>query len=277
VTRKHKPSYAPHSLLGPAVDAKSVADIVDPVDFILNGLPSAFGAAYVKRAFRILDHAIGRGVPLIIAVAGPVTISNQHRGWLIPLIEAGWVAYLTTTDAVCYHDGHDSLEPSPERVIREVAIAGKDREHRAAEIIRVTNTGFRETVLFDQDRMLTAFLRQPEVQRRMTGTEFRNLLGKYYDAQERAFKVQPGLLATCYKHSVPVFVGAPGDGSVFLNSVKLWALTRLGQGEHRFELDLHEEVFESCAYHYWALHHGGRKPIPGARSPATRWARRSSR
>jgi deoxyhypusine synthase len=53
---------------------------------------------------------------------------------------------------------------------------------------------------------------------------------------------------------VPIFVGAPGDGSVFLNSMKLWAMHRAGLiPEYGFDLDLHAEVFEACAYHRWGL------------------------
>ena len=53
---------------------------------------------------------IGTGCPLTVSIAGPVTVSGQHLAWLIPLIETGWVAYISTTDAVCYHDGHRSLD-----------------------------------------------------------------------------------------------------------------------------------------------------------------------
>jgi deoxyhypusine synthase len=54
--------------------------------------------------------------------------------------------------------------------------------------------------------------------------------------------------------AVPVFVGAPGDGSVFLNSMKLWAMQKAGLiPKYDFELDVHAEVFESCAYHFWGL------------------------
>jgi deoxyhypusine synthase len=52
---------------------------------------------------------------------------------------------------------------------------------------------------------------------------------------------------------LPVFIGAPADGSVFLNSVKLWTLARLGKIKYGFDYDLHEDVFESCAYHHWGL------------------------
>jgi deoxyhypusine synthase len=51
-----------------------------------------------------------------------------------------------------------------------------------------------------------------------------------------------------------VLVGAPADGSVFLNSMKLWAMRNAGLLDgYAFELDLHGEVFEACAYHRWGL------------------------
>jgi deoxyhypusine synthase len=36
--------------------------------------------------------------------------------------------------------------------------------------------------------------------------------------------------------------------------MKMWALNQTGLGEpYKFELDLHAEVFEACAYHHWGL------------------------
>lgn len=239
-------------LLGPPVEVKPVTDVRTPEELLLHCMP-AFGGAYVRRIYGILDQAIGAGVPLIVSVSGPVTVSNQHRAWLIPLLETGWIAYITVTDAACYHDGHDSLHAFRERPIREVAIEGMDEAYGEAKVIRVTDTGFKEQLLFDQDRMITTVLRRPDLQRKMTGTEFRHLLGKYYAAQEEAHGVRPGLLSTCWKLGIPVFVGAPGDGSAYLNHVKLWALKERGIIDHRFELDVAAEVFESCAYHYWGL------------------------
>jgi deoxyhypusine synthase len=65
--------------------------------------------------------------------------------------------------------------------------------------------------------------------------------------------LKPGLMSTCAEMELPVFIGAPADGSVFLNSVKLWTLARLGKIKYGFDYDLHEDVFESCAYHHWGL------------------------
>jgi deoxyhypusine synthase len=213
----------------------------------------AFGGGYLRRFYKILDEAVGAGVPLTLAVAGPVTVSGQHQAWLNPLLETGWFAYLSTTDAVCYHDGHRSLDGHRDAV-HEVPIFGDDGALRDDKTIRVTDMAFDEDVLLDQDRLLTAALQQPEFQHKMTGTELRSRLGALYAAQESKNGADEGLLALCHRMAIPIFVGAPGDGSVFLNSMKLWAMRRAGLvASYDFDLDLHAEVFEACAYHYWGL------------------------
>ena len=210
----------------------------------------AFGGAYLRRIYAILDRALGLGCPLTVSVAGPVTVSGQHLAWLIPLLESGRVAYISTTDAVCYHDGHRSLDEHRDDPVHEVPIFGDDARLRDEKTIRVTDMAFDEDVLLDQDRFLSAMLSRPEFQRKMTGTELRYLMGSYYGAQEQKNGVPAGLLSTCHRLGIPVFVGAPADGSVFLNSMKLWAMREAGLlPEYGFELDMHAEVFEACAYH----------------------------
>jgi deoxyhypusine synthase len=224
------------------------------LDELLTHCLPAFGGAYLRRIYSILDTAIGSGCPMTLAIAGPVTVSSQHLTWLLPLLETGWIAYLSTTDAVCYHDGHRSLDAYKDGPFHEVPVFGDDGALRDERTIRVTDMAFDEDVLLHQDSFVTACLQRPEFQKRMTGTEMRHLLGRLYAEQESKTGVPQGLLATCNRMAIPVFVGAPGDGSVFLNSMKLWAMQKAGLiAEYRFELDLHMEVFESCAYHYWGL------------------------
>jgi deoxyhypusine synthase len=214
----------------------------------------AFGGAILRRVYSILDRAVGQGCPLTLSISGPVTVSGQHQAWLIPLLETGWIAYISTTDAVCYHDGHRSLNAHTKDPIYEVPIFGDDGALRDEGVIRVTDMGFAEEVLLDQDKFLTAVLQRPEFQKRMTGTELRYRLGAFYGEQERRNGVAPGLLSTCNRLGIPIFVGAPSDGSVFLNSMKLWAMKAAGLiPDYAFDLDLHGEVFEACAYHYWGL------------------------
>ena len=229
-------------------------DECETLDELFKHCLPAFGGAYLRRIYQILDRAIGLGCPLTLAISGPVTVSGQHQAWVIPLLETGWIAYLSTTDAVCYHDGHRGLDAYKSGPIHEVPIHSNDAALRDEGTIRVTDMAFDEGVLLDQDRFLSALLARPEFQRRMTGTELRYLLGKFYAAQETRLGVNPGLLATCHRLAIPVFVGAPADGSVFLNSMKLWAMRETGLiPQYGFDLDLHAEVFEACAYHRWGL------------------------
>lgn len=235
------------------VSVRRVDECASLDELLVNCLP-AFGGAFLRRIYSILDNAIGSGCPLTVSVAGPLTVSSQQLSWMNPLLETGWVAYLSTTDAICYHDGHRALDEFKSGPFHEVPIFGDDGALRDERTIRVTDMAFDEDVLLHQDRFISACLRRPELQKRMTGTELRYLLGSMYAAQEAKHGIAPGLLSRCHQMAIPVFVGAPGDGSVFLNSMKLWAMQRAGLIErHAFELDLHAEVFESCAYHYWGL------------------------
>jgi deoxyhypusine synthase len=228
-------------------------DECETFDEVLRHCFPAFGGAFLRRIYTILDTAIGHGCPLTVAVSGPVTVSGQHQAWLIPLLETGWVAYVSTTDAACYHDGHRSLNAHRDPIF-EVPIWGDDGALRDERTIRVTDMAFDEDVLLDQDKFLTAMLQRPEFQRAMTGTELRYRMGAFFAEQERHNNVPSGLLSTCQRMAIPILVGAPADGSVFLNSMKLWAMKRAGLlASYEFQLDLHAEVFEACAYHRWGL------------------------
>jgi len=83
----------------PQVNVRRVDECGTLDDLFRHALP-AFGGAALRRVYAILDQAIGKGCPLTLSISGPVTVSGQHFTWLIPLLETGWVAYLSTTDAV---------------------------------------------------------------------------------------------------------------------------------------------------------------------------------
>ena len=172
-------------LMGREVTGKPVTSCADLNEVFSGSLP-AFGGAYLRRVYEVMKQVIEKRIPLVVTCAGPITVSDQHRAWLIPLLRAANTAYITVTDAICYHDGHDCLRKSDERPIREVALFGDDAKLRENGVIRVTDTGFDEQVLFDQDAVLTEVLQRPEFQKRMTTTERNYLLGKYYAEREGA-------------------------------------------------------------------------------------------
>src|SRR5579871_5589469 len=183
----------PHSPHRHPVRVRRVDECATLDEIFRHCLP-AFGGAYLRRVYTILDRAIGMGCPLTLSISGPVTVSGQHFAWLIPLLETGWVAYISTTDAVCYHDGHRSLGAHPDP-IHEVPIQSDDAALRDEGTIRVTDMAFDESVLLDQDRFISACLARPEFQKKMTGTELRYRLGACYTAQEQRNGIPAGLLA----------------------------------------------------------------------------------
>src|ERR1700688_4672668 len=123
-------------------------DECDTLDELIRHCFPAFGGAFLRRIYTILDSAIGMGCPITLAISGPVTVSGQHQAWLIPLLETGWIAYLSTTDAVCYQDGHRSLD-GRKNPIFETPIWGDDGALRVERTIRVIAMAFDEDVLGD--------------------------------------------------------------------------------------------------------------------------------
>ncbi|HNH48896.1 MAG TPA: deoxyhypusine synthase family protein, partial [Myxococcota bacterium] len=88
----------------------------------------------------------------------------------------------------------------------------------------------------------------------MTTAEFHYLLGKHlYEIETKIGVDQHSLLATAYKHAVPIFVGAPQDGSIFLNVVKLRAV--LGDS-FKFSLDVAADVHAMAAVQWMAQRQG---------------------
>jgi len=214
-------------------------------------------AAYVGRqertAYDLMRRSVEEDCTIFLTLSGAMTPAGLHQSCLIPLIERGVVNALTTTGANLYHDAHRIIG----HAIREVNPNAGDLQLRLARVIRIYDLGFWEEALLDTDRLFSALMQGPDYQRRMTTPEFHALLGRDIGAMEQALKVkQPSLLSSCFKHGVPIFVGAVQDGSIFLNAVKL---RRLFPEQFKFEIDINEDVYLMAAVQHWARHHGSKR------------------
>jgi deoxyhypusine synthase len=214
-------------------------------------LEHAFGA-YVGRqertAFELMRRAYDEGCSVFLTLSGAMTPAGLHQSCIIPLIERGVISALTTTGANLYHDAHRIIGHG----IREVNPNAGDLQMRLARIIRIYDLGFWEEALLDTDRLFSAIIRGPEFQRKMTTPEFHYLLGKAVCGIEKQLGVkQPSLLSTCYKHAIPIWVGAVQDGSIFLNVVKL---KRLLGDAFKFELDINDDVYSMAAMQHFCRH-----------------------
>ena len=248
-------------MLGAQVSTRAIETCASMHDAFL-ALPRACGASTQAAAYQILYRAIVEEVPLVLSVSGIASLSNQTRFWINSMIRAGYIAAISTTDALVYHDGHDALRPQPrnrkegeayERAVRSVDPAGDDGLYRDNRVIRVYDVGFKEEILEEQDRVTRWLFSQPEFQKPMTTTERNFRMGKLYDALEQARGIESGLVATAYQHSVPIFIGAPGDGSNSLGMLPLRMDAELHGGDFGFQYDPLADVMEACAYHFWGL------------------------
>ena len=201
--------------------------------------------AYVGRqertAFELMQRSSKDDTCTFLTMSGAMTPAGLHQSCIIPLIERGLIDCITTTGANLYHDAHRIIGHR----IREIDPTGGDIQYRLARIIRIYDLGFHEDTLLDTDKLFSAILLKPEYQRKMTTTELHYLLGKDIAAMEDALGIKsPSLIATAYRHGVPIFVGAVQDGSIFLNIVKL---KRLYGSDFKLEIDVNDDVFEMGA------------------------------
>ena len=254
---KSKRRHTNAELLGAPVTTRPIDQCLTMHDAFM-ALPRACGASTQSAAYQILYRAIVEEVPLVLTVSGIGSLSNQTRFWINSMIRAGYIAAISTTDALVYHDGHDVFgkkkkDGTRERPIVSVDPSGDDGVYRDNRVIRVFDVGFPEEILEDQDRVSRWLFSQPEFGHPMTTTERNYRIGKLYHALEEARGIEHGMMATAYEYGVPVFVGAPGDGSNSLGMLPLKLNAEMGDGSFDFQYDPLQDVMESCAYHFWGL------------------------
>lgn len=210
----------------------------------------AFVGRQVRTAFELMQHCVTHEHTVFLTLSGAMTPAGLHRSCLIPMVQQGYVDVLTTTGANLYHDAHRVIG----HAIREIAPDAGDAALRDARIIRIYDLGFDEEVLLDTDRLFARLLLHDDFQHTMTTAELHYLLGKHIHALEQELGVtEPCLLSACYRAGVPIFVGAPQDGSIFLNVVKLRALY---PDTFRFRLDPAADVHAMAAVQWAAQQRG---------------------
>jgi deoxyhypusine synthase len=216
-----------------------------PEELLASAFP-AFVGRQLRTAFELMVHSVQKQHTVFLTLSGAMTPAGLHRSCIVPMVEAGLVDVITTTGANLYHDAHRVIGHS----IREIRPDAGDTALRKARIIRIYDLGFDERVLLETDQLFTQLLQRPEMQRRMTSVELHHELGRMIaDIEDAIGTDQHCLLSTCYRNSVPIFVGAPQDGSIFLNVVKLKAL--LGE-DFGFDLDVAQDVLDMAAVQWEA-------------------------
>jgi len=209
----------------------------------------AFGA-YVGRdlrtAYQIIRRMIKEDHTIVMTMAGAMTPIDFATSCIIPLMKAGLVDIFTTTGANIYHD----LQRVKSENWFEVDPYLGDIKLRKNCWTRIYDTAFQENDLFKADTLATKLVQKNDFNHSMTTTEFHYLLGKNLKHfVKKTSDLEESLLYQAYKNQIPIFCGAPQDGSIFLN---LALLKRKIGNRYKTQIDLEKDIHEFGAYHFLA-------------------------
>jgi deoxyhypusine synthase len=203
----------PKRRIRPAPLSRGSADVAALIDTYYN----AYNAARLREACQTFARMIDGGATIGVSITGALTPAGLSSV-LVPLMEAGFVDYLSSTGANLYHDLHFDLGLPLYRGMPEVASGAHDVKLREDGIIRVYDVLFPADVLYKTDEWVYRVMMAPEFQRRLSGSELHHLIGKYALETARKMKVEkPSLLAVAHELDLPVWVASPGDSTIGLN------------------------------------------------------------
>ncbi len=216
----------------------------------------AFVGREVRTAYEIIKRIIEKDHTVVLAFSGAMTPADFGVSCIIPLMRAGFIDIITTTGANLYHDiqrleSDNWFEVNPHQ---------GDIKLRKAGWTRVYDTAFPEDDLWETDNLVVDLVRRPDFSRSMTTTQFHYLLGRHLARfGRRRFKradLNRSILVQAYRQRIPIFCGAPQDGSIFLNLAFL--KRKLGH-RYKFNIDMEEDIHEFGAYHYFAKNKWSKK------------------
>jgi deoxyhypusine synthase len=215
----------------------TAADLVDSAFLAYNG-------RRLRDACRLFaDKMLADDTVVGISLTGALTPAGLGMSCIIPLIENGFVDWMVSTGANLYHDTHFGLGLK----MFQGSAEADDIKLRKAGVVRIYDIFFDYRVLLSTDAFFREIARQPEFQRAMSTAEFHFMAGRYVAERERVLKLdRRSLLASAYKHALPVYTSSPGDSSIGMN------LAALQLEGYELRLDPLTDVNETAAIVYAA-------------------------
>ena len=210
----------------------------------------------MKIAYQIIQRMIEEDHTIVLSMSGAMTPIDFAVSCIIPMMKAGYIDIITTTSANLYHD----LQRLESDNWFAVDPNQGDIKLRKAGWTRIYDTAFPDTDLWTADRLVVDLMKRHDFNRSMTTPQFHYLLGKHLARYgKRRFEradLNRSLLVQAYRNKIPIFCGAPQDGTIFLNLAFL--KRKLGH-RYKFSIDLEEDIHEFGAYHYLAKNKWSRK------------------
>src|SRR5437867_4122199 len=213
----------------------------------------AYNAGKLQSACRLfVDKMLEPDVTVGMSLSGAMTPAGVGRSAILPLIQNGFVDWITSTGANLYHDTHSGLGLYLHRGTHEL----DDTLLRREGVVRIYDILFDYQILLSTDAFFRRILEEAPFQKEMGTAELHHLFGKYLAAREEELKVRDTcLLTAAYRAGVPLYTSSPGDSSIGMNVAEL-ALR--GKGPR---IDISRDVNETAAIVYDAKIRGGKSGV----------------
>ena len=223
------------------------------VDEMIDQAFLAYNAGRLQKACRLFtDKMLEPDVIVGMSLSGAMTPAGIGRSAIVPLIQSGFVDWITSTGANLYHDAHAGLGLYMHRGSHEI----DDTVLRREGVVRIYDILFDYDVLLSTDAFLRRIMEEAPFQKPMGTAELHYLLGKYLVAREDELKIKDTcLLTVAYRAGVPLYTSSPGDSSIGMNVAEL-ALRERGP-----RIDVSLDVNETAAIIFEAKTTGGRSGV----------------
>jgi deoxyhypusine synthase len=211
----------------------SIVQLVDSMD--------AYNGGRLRAACHLLrDRYSQPDVTIGLSLAGALTPAGLGPSAVIPLMNHGFVDWLSATGANMYHDLHFAFDLPMHRGSHTV----DDVDLRDKGVTRIYDILFDyEDVLMETDRRLRRILIRAEFQKEMGTREFYHHLGKVLDEQEKRHRLgQVSILAAAYRNGIPVFTSSPGDSTIGMNVAGLELLAEAQGLRDKFKLKINPSI-----------------------------------
>ncbi|HEQ71163.1 MAG TPA: deoxyhypusine synthase [Spirochaetia bacterium] len=230
---KHNYLSGKRVLPAPLSTESDIASLIDNLD--------AYNGGRLRAACHLLrDKYAAEDVTVGLSIAGALTPAGLGPSTIIPLMNHGFVDWLSSTGANMYHDLHFAFNMPLYRGTHNV----DDADLRDKGVTRIYDILFDyEDVLMETDRRLRKILLQPEFQKEMGTREFYHHLGKAVNEFEKQHSLgQVSVLAAAYRNGIPIFTSSPGDSTIGMNVAGLELLAEAAGLTDRFKLTINPSI-----------------------------------
>ncbi|MGA3286456.1 MAG: deoxyhypusine synthase [Bacteroidota bacterium] len=211
----------------------NLAAVIDNMD--------AYNGGRLRAACQLLrDKYSQEDVTIGLSIAGALTPAGLGPSTIIPLMNHGFVDWLTATGANMYHDMHFALNMPLYRGSHNV----DDADLRDKGVTRIYDILFDyQDVLMETDKILRKIMLRPEFQKEMGTREFYHHLGKVLNDIEQQSNIgQVSVLAAAYRNGIPVFTSSPGDSTIGMNIAGVELLAEASGLLDKFKLKINPSI-----------------------------------